>query len=205
MGRGRKILGAIDRSQSQLSVGEYAVLGLLHERPMHGYEIAHRFSADLDLGLVLPLDMSTVYALLRELQEQGLIQGQRQEIGARPPRNVFRLTSQAEAQFLQWLEEPVERLREIRSALLVKLYFCHQIGSDATARLLDAQITASRLYLDRLLELKKTAEPGSFEELVRASKIGPARATIAWLKQQRVKPASATPATPPSSAGSPSP
>ena len=36
--------------KSSLSVGEYAILGLLRERPMHGYEIARRFAADLDLG-----------------------------------------------------------------------------------------------------------------------------------------------------------
>src|SRR3954447_23674923 len=103
-----------------LSVGEYAVLGVLRERPMHGYDISRRFVADLDLGLVLPMDMSTVYAILKDLHEQGLIEGEREVVGLRPPRTVSQLTSDAEAQFLHWLEEPVHRLREIRADLLVK-------------------------------------------------------------------------------------
>src|SRR5579871_979703 len=72
---------------SGLSVGEYAVIGVLRERAMHGYEIARRFVADLDLGLVLPMDMSTVYAILKELHEQGLIEGEREVVGLRPPRS----------------------------------------------------------------------------------------------------------------------
>jgi DNA-binding PadR family transcriptional regulator len=170
-----------------ISLGEYAILGLLRERPLHGYEIARRFSADLDLGLVLPLDMSNVYALLKDLQEQGLIEGQRQTVGQRPPRTVFHLTDDADAQFLHWLEQPVGRLREVRSDLLVKLYFCRAIGARATARLLDAQIEASQTYLDRLTRLAGGAAPGSFERLVRDSKIGAARATVAWLRDERAR------------------
>jgi DNA-binding PadR family transcriptional regulator len=172
---------------SHLSLGDYAILGVLRERPMHGYEIARRFAADLDLGLVLPLDMSNVYAMLKDLHEQDLIEGQRQVVGLRPPRTVFHLTPEAEAQFLQWLEEPVARLREVRSDLLIKLYFCRVIGAACTARLLDAQIPLSRAYVERLLRLRDAVPPDSFERLVWDSKIGAARATVAWLQEERAR------------------
>lgn len=178
------------RSRSGLTLGEYAILGVLRERPMHGYEIARRFAADLDLGLVVPIDMSNVYALLKDLQEQGLIEGQREFVGLRPPRTVFHLVDEADRQFLQWLEEPVGRMREVRSDLLVKLYFCRMIGSAFTKRLLDAQIPASHDYLDRLTRLASSAAPESFERLVCNSKIGAARATIAWLEEERAQLAS---------------
>lgn len=177
----------MSRIRSALAAAEYAVLGVLRERPMHGYEIARRFAADLDLGLVLPLDMSTVYALLKDLQEQGLIAGQRVTVGARPPRTVFHLLPEAEALFLQWLEEPVGRLREVRSDLLLKLYFCRRIGSACTARLLDAQIEVCRAYLARLERLAGDSPPGSFERLVWDSKLSAARATIAWLADERAR------------------
>lgn len=175
----------MSRVRSALSAAEYAILGVLRERPMHGYEIARRFAADLDLGLVLPLDMSTVYALLKDLQEQGLIAGQRVTVGARPPRTVFHLLPEAEALLLQWLEEPVGRLREVRSDLLLKLYFCRRIGAACTARLLDAQIEVCRAYLTRLERLAADSPPGSFERLVWDSKVSAARATVAWLAEER--------------------
>ena len=175
------------KARGSLTVGEYAVLGVLRERPMHGYEIARRFTSDLDLGLVLPQDISTIYAILKDLHEQGLIEGQRETVGARPPRTVYHLTPDAEAHLLQWLQEPVGRLREVRADLLVKLYFCRAIGSRLTASLLDAQIEASGGYLERLQRLERDAAPESFERLVFASKIGAAGATIAWLNDERVR------------------
>jgi len=177
----------MSKAKSGLSLGEYAILGVLRERSMHGYEIARRFAADLDLGLVVPLDMSNVYALLKDLHEQGLLEGTREVVGLRPPRTVFHLTDEAERLFLQWLEKPVRRLREVRSDLLVKLYFCRAIGSDYTARLLDAQIPTSRAYLERLERLAEGAGPQSFERLVWDSKIGAARSTLLWLEEERAR------------------
>ncbi len=177
----------MSRLKTDLSLGEYAILGVLRERSMHGYEIARRFTADLDLGLVLPIDMSNVYAMLKDLHELGLIEGRRETVGLRPPRTVYQLTEEAEALFLHWLEEPVGRLREVRSDLLTKLYFCRAIGDRCTATLLDAQIERSSAYLERLTRLAEEAAPVSFERLVRDSKIGAARATVAWLAEERAR------------------
>jgi DNA-binding PadR family transcriptional regulator len=176
---------AASGTAQDVTLAEYAILGLLRERPMHGYEIARRFAADLDLGLVLPLDMSNVYALLKDLHEQGLIEGRRETVGRRPPRTVYSLTPGAEALLDRWLSRPVARLREVRADLLVKLYFCRMAGERQTARLLDAQIAASRAYLDRLHRLVQDAGPHGFERLVHASKVGAARATVAWLEEER--------------------
>ena len=173
------------RLKAGLSAGEYATLGLLRKRPMHGYDIARRFTAELDLGLVLPLDMSTVYALLKDLQEQGLLEGRRETIGLRPPCTVYALSADAEAQFLHWLQEPVSRLRGVRLDLLVKLHFCRSIGSRCSAQLLDAQLDESRAYLNRLTRLTAEAPPESFEHLVRVSNLTAAQATRTWLETER--------------------
>jgi DNA-binding PadR family transcriptional regulator len=174
----------VPRMRSGLSLGEYAILGMLRHRAMHGYQIAHRFTSDLDLGVVLPLDMSTVYGLLKDLQEQGLIDGQRETVGLRPPRTVFHLTAEAEALFLQWLEEPVARLREVRSDFLVKLYFCRTISVTCTERLLTAQIAATTDYLQRLVALQAETPIDTFQRLVYDSKIVAARATVTWLEDE---------------------
>jgi DNA-binding PadR family transcriptional regulator len=163
------------------------VLGVLRERPMHGYEIARRFVADLDLGLVLPMDMSSVYAILKDLHEQGLIEGEREVVGLRPPRTVYQVTPEAEEHLMHWLKEPVHRLREVRADLLLKLYFCRAAGVRATRELLEAQIESSREYLSRAEKLAGAASPDSFERLVRASKVGAARSTLVWLEEERAR------------------
>lgn len=175
------------RVRSGLSLGEYAILGVLRERPMHGYEISRGFGGESDLGIVLPIDMSNVYAMLKDLQEQGLIEGRRETVGLRPPRTVFSLTPEADAAFFDWITTPVGRMREIRADLLVKLFFCRAIGANTTAALLDAQIEASREYIERLERLTAETPAESFERLVYDSKLGPARATVAWLEVERAR------------------
>lgn len=164
------------------SVPEYALLGALRERPLHGYAVARAFTADSGLGLVLPLDMSTVYGLLRDLHEAGALEGWRETVGARPPRMVYRLTAPSEAAFLAWLEEPVGRLRDVRSEFLVKLYFAREISAVVLRALLAAQLAASRLYLGRLFGLAAAAPTGSFERLVWEAKVGAARAAVEWIE-----------------------
>ena len=50
---------------------EFAVLGLLHEGPMHGYELRKRLN--VALGVFRALSYGTLYPCLRSLVEQGLI------------------------------------------------------------------------------------------------------------------------------------
>jgi DNA-binding PadR family transcriptional regulator len=175
----------MSKGKSGLSLGEYAILGILRERPMHGYDVSRHFGPDRDLALVAPMEMSNIYAMLKDLQELGLIEGEREVVGLRPPRTVFHLTADAEAQFYAWLEEPVGRMREVRSDLLLKLYFCRAISPALTRRLLDAQIVASAAYLDRLTRLADASTPESFERLVYNSKIGAAQAAVRWLQEER--------------------
>lgn len=175
------------KGRSGLSLGEYAVLGVLRAGSMHGYEVTRHFGPERDLALVLPLEMSAIYAMLKDLQEQGLLEGRREVVGLRPPRTVFQLTAEAEALFLDWLVEPVNRLREVRSTLLVKLFFCRSLSVALTRQLLDAQVIASTGYLHRLKALAADAAPESFERLVYNSKIGAAQAAVAWLEEERVR------------------
>jgi DNA-binding PadR family transcriptional regulator len=185
MTKALRLTAEIDPPRSDLTLGHYAILGLLRVQPTHGYEIARCFRDGTELGLVLPLDMNAVYALLKDLQAQGLIEGHQEVIGLRPARTVFHLSPNAQTRFLTWLAQPVERLRELRSAFLVKLYFCRDLGIEPTERLLAAQIQTTRAYLDHLSESQQATSAGSFARSVYASKIGAAGAALAWLDEER--------------------
>src|SRR5215470_17489576 len=127
----------------------YAILGLLRERSMHGYEIAQHFKPEEDLGQVVPADMSTIYTFLKDLQEHGLIRGQQVTVGARPPRKVFSLADNAESFFLEWLRRPVARMREVRLDFLLKLYFAQPPRAAEAKALLKAETAACQEYLER--------------------------------------------------------
>ena len=105
---------------------------------MHGYKIGRYFEPGADLGRVVPVDMSTIFTFLKDLQEHGLIRDEGVTVGARPPRTVFSLTVEAELLFFDWLRRPVARMRELRLDFLLKLYFV-QLGVAEDKALVKAQ------------------------------------------------------------------
>ena len=169
------------RLDVNLTPTAYAILGLLRERPMHGYEIARHFKPEEDLGQVMPADMSTIYTFLKDLQEHGLIHGVQVTVGARPPRKVFSLADDAEAFFLDWLRRPVARMREVRLDFLLKLYFAQQHGVAEARALMRAQLAACQNYLERQKLHAQDVDPISFESLVLESKLTAAESILEWL------------------------
>jgi DNA-binding PadR family transcriptional regulator len=84
---------------------EFAVLGLLHESPMHGYELRKRLNAAL--GVFRALSYGTLYPCLRGLLDVGLIAdasgadatGASGTSGSRRARIVYELTAEGKEHF----------------------------------------------------------------------------------------------------------
>ncbi|MBV8086844.1 MAG: EF2563 family selenium-dependent molybdenum hydroxylase system protein, partial [Chloroflexi bacterium] len=69
--RGRRPLNAPDGEL--LSAAEFALLGLLDERPAHGYDLSRLLQPDTDLGAVVHIGLSQLYASLAKLDGHALI------------------------------------------------------------------------------------------------------------------------------------
>ena len=82
---------------------ELALLGFLHQQPMHGYEIHQHLAGLAGLGLVWQVKQSHLYALLDKLEADGYIAGHQHVQDTRPPRKIFRLTSAGRKAFRDWL------------------------------------------------------------------------------------------------------
>lgn len=79
---------------------DFAVLGLLHESPMHGYELRRRLNAAL--GTFRALSFGTLYPCLRALLERGWIvedDSQDDQPGNRRARITYALTDAGRAEF----------------------------------------------------------------------------------------------------------
>jgi DNA-binding PadR family transcriptional regulator len=88
---------------------ELAVLGLLHESPMHGYELRKRLNAAL--GVFRALSYGTLYPCLRGLLDQGLIseasgiQHPAATSGSKRARIVYELTADGKEHFQELVKE----------------------------------------------------------------------------------------------------
>jgi PadR family transcriptional regulator, regulatory protein AphA len=163
---------------------EYAMLGLLQSRPMHGYEMIQQFKNGI-LGEIIHLEMSQMYAFLKKLERLKYITAQLEAQGSRPPRRIFHLTALGRSTFFSWLTEPVTRPREVRILFLIKLYFVRQLQPEQTVPLVEQQILAGRRFLEHL-ESKhalhaNTDDAAFFEHVVLRGRIYQTRSLLDWL------------------------
>ena len=80
---------------------EFAVLGLLHDSPMHGYALRKRLNAAL--GVFRALSYGTLYPCLRSLLDRGLIieSPETEPTSGKRPRIVYELTADGKEHFQQ--------------------------------------------------------------------------------------------------------
>src|SRR4051812_21762067 len=89
---------------------ELAILGLLHDSPMHGYELRKRLNAVL--GAFRALSYGTLYPALKSLLLEGLIREAGHVDGPAPPlagkraRIVYELTAEGKERFNSLVPEP---------------------------------------------------------------------------------------------------
>lgn len=165
---------------------EYVILGLLTSRPMHGYEMFQEFQGGT-LGQVVHVEMSQLYAFLKKLEKLRYIQAELEAQGVRPPRKVFHLTEEGQEVFLLWLNQAVEKPRDIRIFFLIKLYFVQQFLPKQTASLVDQQIQACQRFLEHLEARQHSVvshnEVEFLDHIVLRSRIYQTRALLDWLHE----------------------
>ncbi|HEV7863010.1 MAG TPA: PadR family transcriptional regulator [Acidimicrobiia bacterium] len=112
-----------------LSLTEWVVLGLLSEAPSHGFAVARSLSRATALGQVWTVPRPLVYRAIGRLEEQGMIAVAGEEPGEPgPPRMVYHATGKGKKAVAQWRGEPVQHLREVRSAFLAKVLLRQRAG-----------------------------------------------------------------------------
>lgn len=165
---------------------EYAILGLLEEWPMHGYELYQRIQNEM-LEQIVHIEMSQLYAFLKKLERLELIKADREQQGVRPPRKVYRLTPAGRTVLQQWLTTPVERPRDIRIFFLIKLYFLQRLLPEQLARVIDQEIETCQHFLTSLEAQRHGSssirDQTAFNQVVLTSRIYQTRALLAWLHE----------------------
>ncbi|RJO64945.1 MAG: PadR family transcriptional regulator [Candidatus Omnitrophota bacterium] len=132
---------------------ELILLGLLKEKPKHGYEIKKEIRNIL--YLFTGLDLQSIYYPLRILEKKGLIQKSVSRCGKRPARFVYALTPKGESRFHELINRSFLSFKRPQFSLDVSLYFLRYVKPALAKR----KLRARQLILKKLYgELKETAE-----------------------------------------------
>jgi DNA-binding PadR family transcriptional regulator len=169
---------------------EWALLGLLTQKPMHGYELYRHFTDPSALGQVWYLGLSQMYKLLKELEGEGHLEATVEEQENYPDRKVYHITPSGRAAFLQWMEKPISSPRLIRVEFLAKLFLAQLLGSEMVERVIGTQLETCQAQLTRLQERMGSGDDRGdaakdFKHLVYRFRQGQIQAIIDWLRTCR--------------------
>jgi DNA-binding PadR family transcriptional regulator len=127
---------------------ELAILGLLKERSMHGYQLSKRLRETL--GGFWSVSYGSLYPALKRLQKAGAVEPvfAKEDVGRR--KNVYRITDTGERMFAELLEETGHESWE-DNPFRVRLAFFQYLKPETRLRLLEKR----RAFLEgRLFEIK---------------------------------------------------
>jgi DNA-binding PadR family transcriptional regulator len=164
---------------------ELAILGLLKEQPLHGYELKKRLGETL--GSLWGISYGSLYPALRRLEHDGSIESVEPDVVATPmpatgsldgdlaaarmrrpakssrrTRKAYRLTEHGDARFSQLLLDDTTGDDERTFAL--KLAFCSHLDAEARLELLTRRRSA---LADRLARARRTS-PGRGDRYARS-------------------------------------
>jgi DNA-binding PadR family transcriptional regulator len=159
---------------------EFVILGALMTGSKHGYEIMQFLSSALEPAW--RVSTSQLYLLLKRLEQGGMVRSSLESQKTRPSKRVYGLTSQGEKDFVQWLQTPVEHVRDFRTEFLTKMFFFYHLALPGPDKLLDRQIAAIQQLKQRVHERKKM-EDDVFMAFVYGFKNHTIESLLTWLRK----------------------
>lgn len=119
------------------------VLGLLKEKPMHGYDLKQRL--DAILGFTWQPSYGSLYPMLRKLEERGLVTKTPGPRGPGPQKHAYNLTAAGEARLRELLLS-----EEVGARLHLKILFFDQLSSQERKGILERYRQQRTKTLERL-------------------------------------------------------
>ncbi len=127
----------------------YAVLGLLQYRDMHGYRIKEHL--ENNFGHMWSVNFGQIYPILKDLEKKGLIRMLEVSPASNqgPQRKLYSITDKGREEFLKWLKEPADKSMLLRDPFLLKFAFFGFGGPEDALRIIDNQIASYEAQLER--------------------------------------------------------
>lgn len=135
----------------------YALLGLLAQRPRHGYDLHAAFEAVVGGERNWDVKPAQIYTTLARLAEGGLVAQEAVEQGGGPEKRIYALTPTGRQELAQWFDAGIDREHQ-RDEFFIKLMLSLSMPEINPRRVIQNQrlrlfkdlhaLTGSRSHLD---------------------------------------------------------
>jgi len=137
----------------------HALLALLYQRPMHGYELGRQLARIFNSQW--EVKPGQIASTLARLSEAGLAEYEVEEADAAPDRKVYRLTPQGLAELRSWLLQPEVREYHLGDAFYLKLVLSLAGGPVPPEQVLMVQRRKLYQVLHEVTEMRAQADPAT--------------------------------------------
>lgn len=117
---------------------ELLFLGLLMERPKHGYDIKCQIQGEL--FAFIGLDIKSIYYPLRKLEQSGMIKKHIAKEGNWPEKNVYSITANGKKRFRELISRSFLSIERPYFQINLSLYFLNYIDKKEAKRRLKTRI-----------------------------------------------------------------
>jgi DNA-binding PadR family transcriptional regulator len=148
-------LGVYERFLAAEMSVPHALLGLLEDGPLHGYELKRSY--DGLFGRSKPLPFGQVYSTLARLARDGLVEVFREQPGRGPDRKIYAITQHGVTDLDSWLADPEPAEPYVQSVLFMKVLLSITSGRSATD-FLEAQRVEHEQRMRDLTRVKQSGD-----------------------------------------------
>ncbi len=167
---------------------QYAILGLLSEGPLSGYDLKKIISESETL--YWSGNNNQIYRPLVKLFEEGLVTKQVERQEDLPDRKIYQITAAGEEALKAWLLS-TPPAPDLKHELLIRLMWADHLEPDELADLIDRYEADIQTYLLMHQEKQKrdgaqdTSRRGTLSRLIHENWIGFYRHELDWIKHLR--------------------
>jgi DNA-binding PadR family transcriptional regulator len=137
---------------------ELAVLGLLKERPMHGYQLSRELGDSL--GGLWRVSYGSLYPTLRRLERDAAIESEAGDVRGARRKKVYRITEKGEQIFLDLLQETPQDTQTEDARFRMRLAFFRYLSPETRIRLLERRRQALKERLSTIAESLRSGRGG---------------------------------------------
>jgi DNA-binding PadR family transcriptional regulator len=136
---------------------KFALLGLLAQNPMHGYDLKN--ALEQALGGHWEINFGQIYTTLARMERDRLVELAAEDSDGRG-KKTYRITADGRRELTTWLGQPVEKPRQLRDEFFIKLIVGRLAGESNPSKAIDRQRQA---YLQQMRSFSalsaQTADP----------------------------------------------
>lgn len=160
---------------------KYAILGILNQSPMHGYEIKKEF--EQSVSYIWSINIGQLYTLLKKMEGDKVIAKREVHQDNKRDKTVYEITDAGRYELQEWLSTPVLN-RQTKDEFYLKMMFLTQVDKEKARRYVDEQIKAMEKQSEtyKAVEIDHGERMDKFMSLLLEASIMHFEVDIKWLK-----------------------